>query len=68
MGPGGAAVEIFLLRAENDQHETQNEIWRCLVKPGKRVRRGDVILLPQGLRAEILSMASLVNGPCASIR
>ena len=54
MGPGGAAVEIFLLRAENDQHETQNEIWRCLVKPGKRLRRGDVILLPQDLRAEII--------------
>jgi S-adenosylmethionine:tRNA ribosyltransferase-isomerase len=48
---GGAEVEVFLLRAEDEQRE----VWRCLVKPGKRVRRGDVILFPHELRAEVLA-------------
>jgi S-adenosylmethionine:tRNA ribosyltransferase-isomerase len=47
----GAQVEVFLLEAEDD---TQT-LWRCLVKPGKRVQVGDSILFPQGLRAEVLS-------------
>jgi len=46
----GAEVEVFLLRAEDEA----KEIWRCLVKPGKRVRRGDVILFAKELRAEVL--------------
>jgi len=46
----GAQVEVFLLQAEDDQRVT----WRCLVKPGKRIRRGDAILFPQNLRAEVL--------------
>jgi S-adenosylmethionine:tRNA ribosyltransferase-isomerase len=46
---GGAAVEVFLLHAEDEQRE----VWRCLVKPGKRVRRGDVILFARDLRAEV---------------
>lgn len=49
-GAGGAAVEVFLLTAEDEQRT----MWRCLVKPGKRLRKGDVILFPQDLRAEIL--------------
>jgi S-adenosylmethionine:tRNA ribosyltransferase-isomerase len=47
----GARVEVFLLEAED---ENQN-VWRCLVRPGKRVLVGDSILFPQGLRAEVLS-------------
>jgi len=47
----GARVELFLLDAEDEEQS----VWRCLVKPGKRVLVGDSILLPQGLRAEILS-------------
>ena len=47
---GGAEVEIFLLRAEDETRE----VWRCLVKPGKRVRLGDTILLPQDLRGEVI--------------
>jgi S-adenosylmethionine:tRNA ribosyltransferase-isomerase len=49
-GAGGAEVEVFLLRAQDEQRET----WRCLVKPGKRVRRGDAILFGDDLRAEVL--------------
>jgi len=47
----GAKVEVFLLEAEDD---SQN-LWRCLVRPGKRVLVGDSILFPQALRAEVLS-------------
>jgi len=47
----GARVELFLLEAEDEERS----VWRCLVRPGKRVLVGDSILLPQGLRAEILS-------------
>jgi S-adenosylmethionine:tRNA ribosyltransferase-isomerase len=48
-GGGGATVEVFLLRAEDEQRE----VWRCLVKPGKRVRKGDSILFAHGLHAEV---------------
>jgi S-adenosylmethionine:tRNA ribosyltransferase-isomerase len=47
----GAKIEIFLLRVEDDERH----IWRCLAKPGKRALVGDSILLPRGLRAEVLS-------------
>jgi S-adenosylmethionine:tRNA ribosyltransferase-isomerase len=47
----GARVEVFLLEAEDDN---QN-LWRCLVRPGKRVLVGDAILFPGGLRAEVLT-------------
>ena len=49
-GGGGAAVEVFLLRAEDQKRE----VWRCLVKPGKRLRLGDVICFPDDLRGEVL--------------
>ena len=49
-GGGDAAVEVFLLRAEDQERE----VWRCLVKPGKRLRLGDVIRFPHELSAEIL--------------
>jgi S-adenosylmethionine:tRNA ribosyltransferase-isomerase len=42
-------VEVFLLRCENEAEQ----VWRCLVKPGKRVRLGDEILFPHGLRAVV---------------
>ena len=48
---GGAAIEVFLLEAEDEERT----VWRCLVKPGKRVRRGDCILFPQELRAEVMT-------------
>ncbi len=50
-GAQQVAVEVFLLRAEDERRE----VWRCLVKPGKRVRRGDVILFPHDLRAEVVA-------------
>lgn len=46
---GGAAVELFLIRALNGE-ET---MWRTLAKPAKRVRRGDCILLSPTLIAEV---------------
>ena len=49
--PSGAAVEVFLVRPL-DTHETT---WTALVKPGKRVRKGDSILFDSRLTAEILS-------------
>jgi S-adenosylmethionine:tRNA ribosyltransferase-isomerase len=47
----GAEVEVFLLRALD---ETETE-WNALVRPGKRARTGDVILLHPGFSAEVLS-------------
>jgi S-adenosylmethionine:tRNA ribosyltransferase-isomerase len=44
-------VEVFLLSAEDEQRQ----VWRCLVKPGKRARVGDSILFEGGLRATILA-------------
>ena len=46
----GAEVEVFLLRAQ-DEPET---VWKCLVKPGKRVRTGDQIVFSDDLSAEVL--------------
>ncbi len=46
----GAEVEVFLLKAVNaDESE-----WRCLVRPGKRTRRGDHILFDAGLSCQVL--------------
>ncbi len=47
----GAEIEVFLLRALNEE-ETE---WNVLVKPGKRVRKGDEIVFGGGLNAEVLS-------------
>jgi len=47
----GAEVEVFLLRAQNEG-ET---IWKCLLKPGKRVRAGDRIIFEGELSGEVLS-------------
>ena len=47
----GAQIEIFLIRALNEQ-ETE---WKVLVKPGKRVRTGDEIIFSPELKAEVLS-------------
>jgi S-adenosylmethionine:tRNA ribosyltransferase-isomerase len=46
----GAEVEVFLLRAR-DEAET---VWRCLVKPGKRVRTGDRIIFSADLTGVVL--------------
>jgi S-adenosylmethionine:tRNA ribosyltransferase-isomerase len=46
----GAEVEVFLLRAMNGD-ETE---WRCLVRPGKRTRKGDQILFNSELSARVL--------------
>jgi S-adenosylmethionine:tRNA ribosyltransferase-isomerase len=47
---GGAEVEVFLLRAQN----ADETIWKCLVKPGKRVRAGDRIVFGEGLMGTVM--------------
>jgi S-adenosylmethionine:tRNA ribosyltransferase-isomerase len=47
----GARTEVFLLRALDQNQST----WRALVKPAKRVRRGDLILFESDLEAEVIS-------------
>lgn len=47
---GAGAVEVFLVRALNDA-ETE---WRALVRPGKRVRKGDRIVFAENLAADVL--------------
>jgi S-adenosylmethionine:tRNA ribosyltransferase-isomerase len=47
---GTAAVEVFLVRAlKPDESE-----WKALVKPGKRLRRGDQIVFRNELAAEVI--------------
>jgi S-adenosylmethionine:tRNA ribosyltransferase-isomerase len=47
----GGEIEVFLIRSLNDD-ETE---WQCLVRPGKRVRKGDNILFTPECRAEVLT-------------
>ncbi|MDP8208549.1 MAG: tRNA preQ1(34) S-adenosylmethionine ribosyltransferase-isomerase QueA [Candidatus Electryonea clarkiae] len=47
----GGKVEIFLLR------ELEELTWECLVKPAKRLKRGQVVLFPGGVSAEIIEIA-----------
>jgi S-adenosylmethionine:tRNA ribosyltransferase-isomerase len=47
----GAEIEVFLVRALNKEETA----WSALVRPGKRVRIGDVIIFDKRLRAEVLS-------------
>jgi S-adenosylmethionine:tRNA ribosyltransferase-isomerase len=44
----GAEVEVLLLREEG------TKMWKCLVKPAKRVRAGDRILFGEDFSAEVL--------------
>ncbi len=46
----GAEIEVFLLRSLNPE-ETE---WKALVRPGKRVRLGDIILFSPDLQAEVI--------------
>ncbi len=47
----GATIEVFLVRALDDQ-ET---VWNALVKPAKRVQIGDRIVFNEAFEAEVLS-------------
>jgi S-adenosylmethionine:tRNA ribosyltransferase-isomerase len=47
----GAEVEVFLVRAIPGEPDR----WRALVRPGKRVRRGDKIDFGSGLSAEVMA-------------
>jgi S-adenosylmethionine:tRNA ribosyltransferase-isomerase len=47
----GAEVEVFLVRAMPGEPDR----WRALVRPGKRVRRGDKIDFGGGLSAEVMA-------------
>jgi S-adenosylmethionine:tRNA ribosyltransferase-isomerase len=46
----GAEVEVFLVRAKRENES----IWRTLVRPAKRVRRGDTLLFGESLSAEVI--------------
>ena len=47
----GALVEVFLIR----ELAAQADVWRALVRPGKRVRSGDRIIFSPELVCEVLS-------------
>jgi S-adenosylmethionine:tRNA ribosyltransferase-isomerase len=47
----GAGVEILLIHSTGDDGKS----WRALVRPGKRVKNGDRILLTPSAEAEVLS-------------
>jgi S-adenosylmethionine:tRNA ribosyltransferase-isomerase len=48
--PPGARIEVFLIRAVSPDEN----VWDALVRPGKRVRQGDVIVFDDTLEAEVL--------------
>ena len=45
----GAEVEILLL------NQQQDNVWECLVKPGRRLKPGSKVIINEALQAEILS-------------
>ena len=52
----GAVIEILLLKRR------ENDIWECLVKPGRKARPGAVIIFGKGiLRGEILDVVEEGN-------
>ncbi len=51
----GAVIEVLLLRPLDNEETT----WKALVKPGKRVRKGDRITFDPRLTAEVLSQDDL---------
>ncbi len=50
--PDGAEVEVFLLKSLNGDDTD----WQCLVRPGKRTRKGDHILFRPDLTAQVLEL------------
>lgn len=46
--PTGGAVELFLVRPENEQD------WVCLVKPSRKLTVGSKVILKDGVRAQVL--------------
>ena len=53
--PIGGEVEVFLLRPiTNDAKE-----WEALVRPGRKMRVGEVVRFPGGIEAEIVSRGEL---------
>jgi S-adenosylmethionine:tRNA ribosyltransferase-isomerase len=53
--PHGGKLEVLLLRCE--AMEPAGEVWSCLVRPGRRVRRGDAATLSGGIEATWLDDA-----------
>ena len=47
----GAKIEIFLLEKENQDRE---DIWKCLIKPSKRVKSGTLVTVCDELRIEVI--------------
>jgi S-adenosylmethionine:tRNA ribosyltransferase-isomerase len=54
--PHGAKIEVLLLRCE--AMEPAGEVWSCLVRPGRRARRGYVATLSGGIEATWLDDAA----------
>lgn len=45
----GAHIEVFLLK-----RSTEENVWECMVRPGKRVKKGTIVIFGNGeLKAEI---------------
>jgi len=53
--PTGAAIEVFLLKEQED------DVWQCLLRPASRLKVGYTVLFDKGLKAEILSKDGQVN-------
>lgn len=49
-GSGGAKIEVFLLK------QTSPNIWECLVRPGKRIKPGALLMFKENLMAEVLAV------------
>ncbi len=51
----GASIELFLLK------ELKGDVWQCLLRPASRLKVGHMVLLDEGLKAEVLSKDGQVN-------
>jgi S-adenosylmethionine:tRNA ribosyltransferase-isomerase len=67
--PGGGAAELLLLRARNSDpresvsqkdgaENSESKLWECLVHTNRKLRPGQVFLLADGSRAEVLRSAA----------
>lgn len=53
-GPDGARVEILLIERLDDGAVPQRQEWRAMVKPGRKVREGDTLVLAGDLACRVL--------------
>lgn len=55
--PAGGKVEVLLIRRVTADEERGMEIWQCMVKPSKGIRRGTRVVFDEDFEAEAIESA-----------